>query len=49
VCGFGGRDQDGDALGAELGLGVERVHSPLGTLGASNAGLLGLLATTEVR
>jgi type IV pilus assembly protein PilM len=49
VCGFGGRDQDGDALGAALGLGVERVHSPLGTLGASNAGLLGLLATTEVR
>jgi type IV pilus assembly protein PilM len=49
LCGFGERDQDGDALGAELGLAVERVHSPLGTLGASNAGLLGLLATTEVR
>jgi type IV pilus assembly protein PilM len=49
LCGFGGRDQDGDALGAELGLSVERVHSPLGTLNASNSGLLGLLATTEVR
>jgi type IV pilus assembly protein PilM len=49
LCGFGGRDQDGEALGAELGLSVERVNSPLGTLGVSNAGLLGLLATTEVR
>lgn len=48
LCGFGGREQDGDALAAELDLSVERVHSPLGAPGASNAGLLGLLATTEV-
>lgn len=49
LCGFGDHDDVGDALGVELGLAVERVHSPLGTLGASNAGLLGMLATTEVR
>ena len=48
VCGFGGREQDADALGAELGLSVERVNSPFGVPGASNAGLLGLLATTGV-
>lgn len=48
LCGFGGRDQDGDALGAALGLSVERVHSPLGAPGASNAGLLGLLGTQGV-
>ncbi len=46
LCGFGGRDQDADALGAALDLPVERVNSPLGTPLASNAGLLGLLATT---
>jgi type IV pilus assembly protein PilM len=49
LCGFGGREQDGDELGAALSLPVERVHSPLGAPNASNAGLLGLLATTEVR
>jgi len=49
LCGFGGREQDGDELGAALNLPVERVHSPLGAANASNAGLLGLLATTEVR
>lgn len=49
LCGFADLDKEGDALGAELGLAVERVHSPLGTLGARNAGLLGMLATTEVR
>jgi type IV pilus assembly protein PilM len=49
LCGFNGREQDGDMLGTELDLAVERVHSPLATLGTSNAGLLGLLATTEVR
>jgi type IV pilus assembly protein PilM len=49
LCGFGGRERDGDALGAELNLPVERVHSPFGAPGASNAGLLGLLATAEVR
>lgn len=46
LCGFGGRDQDGEALGAELGLPVERVHSPLGAPGPGNAGLFGLLSTT---
>jgi type IV pilus assembly protein PilM len=49
LCGFGSHDEAGDRLGAELNLAVERVISPLGTLGACNAGLLGLLATTEVR
>jgi len=49
LCGFGSRDQDGEELGRQLNLPVERVNSPLGAPGASNAGLLGLLATTEVR
>jgi type IV pilus assembly protein PilM len=49
LCGFGSREQDGDALGSELGLSVERLHSPFGAPGARNAGLLGLLGTTEVR
>ncbi len=49
LCGFGAHEELGDALGAELGLAVERVHSPLGALAVSNAGLLGMLATTEVR
>jgi hypothetical protein len=49
VCGFGSREKDGEALGAELNMALERVSSPLATLGASNAGLLGLLTTTEVR
>jgi type IV pilus assembly protein PilM len=49
LCGFGSREEDGDAMGSELGLPVERVRSPLGPLAAGNAGLLGLLATAEVR
>jgi len=49
LCGFENHAQVGEELGAELGLSIERVHSPLGTIGASNAGLLGMLATTEVR
>jgi len=49
LCGFGDHDKLGETLGAELGLAIERVHSPLGALVASNAGLLGMLATTEVR
>lgn len=49
VCGFGGREQDSEALGTELRMAIERVSSPLAPLGVSNAGLLGLLSTTEVR
>jgi type IV pilus assembly protein PilM len=49
LCGFGTDDEAGEKLGAELNLTVQSVLSPLGTLGASNAGLLGMLATTEVR
>jgi len=48
LCGFGDHGDLGDALGAELGIAVERVHSHLGALSTSNAGLLGMLATTEV-
>ncbi|MGO9242372.1 MAG: hypothetical protein ACLQBJ_16335 [Bryobacteraceae bacterium] len=48
LCGFPAQDRDGDILGAELGLEVERVRSPFGAPGAANAGLFGLLTTLEV-
>jgi hypothetical protein len=48
LCGFGGREQDGENLGARLGLTVTRVTSPFGAASAGNAGLLGLLATSGV-
>ena len=48
LCGFAAQDRDGDILGAELGLQVERVRSPFGAPGAGSAGLFGLLTTLEV-
>ncbi len=48
LCGFGANEDVGETLGMELGLSIERVHSPLGAPGASNAGLFGLLAASEV-
>jgi len=48
LCGFPARDRDGDILGAELGLPVERIRSLAGAPGAATAGLLGVLSTMEV-
>ncbi|MGD0580005.1 MAG: hypothetical protein ABSC08_13870 [Bryobacteraceae bacterium] len=48
LCGFPAQDRDGDLLGAELSLPVERVRSPLGAPSAATAGLFGVLATMEV-
>jgi type IV pilus assembly protein PilM len=48
LCGFPAQDRDGDILGAELGLPVERIRSLLGAPGAATAGLFGLLSTMEV-
>jgi hypothetical protein len=44
LCGFGARAEDAQyRLGAELGVEVEAVRSPLATPGENNAGLLGYL------
>ncbi len=44
LCGFGSRTEEArQRFEAELGLAVEAVHSPLGTPGENNAGLLGYL------
>jgi type IV pilus assembly protein PilM len=48
LCGFPAQDRDGDRLGAELDLPVERIRSPFGAPGAATAGLFGLLSTMEV-
>jgi len=48
LCGFGPHDEEGDILGAELNLAVERVRSPFGAPAAATAGLYGILSTLEV-
>ena len=48
LCGFPAQDRDGDLLGGELKLPVERVNSPHGAPSTSTAGLLGVLSTMEV-
>ena len=48
LCGFAAEDPTGDQLAAELGLTAERVQSPLGLPTEFNAGLHGLLASSEV-
>ena len=48
LCGFPAQDRDGDILGGELSLPVERVHSPYGTPSTATAGLLGVLSTMEM-
>jgi len=48
LCGFPAQDRDGDILGGELKMPVERVHSPYGAPNTATAGLLGVLSTMEV-